>query len=141
MRIAFIFCLVWSAANALGCDCVPLSLNKAKAGAEVVFRGTITDIRGGKVSFRVDRVWKGNVGRTFDMVDFEASMCLGFLPKWLQVGNDLLVFAWRLHRHPGDNDYFTGLCSHTSFASEAGDAFEKLGKGRPPRNSPQPKQQ
>jgi hypothetical protein len=138
-KIVFLVYLAWNAASALGCDCVPSSLNESKAGAEVVFRGTITDIRDGKVSFRVDRVWKGHVGHTFDMVDFrESSACIGFLPKWLQVGNDLLVFAWRLHRYPGDNDYFTNICTRTSLASEAGDALEKLGNGRLPRNSPGP---
>ena len=139
MKVVFLVYLAWNAASALGCECVPLSMNEAKAMAEVVFRGTITDIRGGKVSFRVDRVWKGNVGRTFDMPDFpESAACIGFVPKWLRVGNDLLVLAWRLHRYPGDNDYFTGICSRTSVASEAGDALEKLGRGRLPRNSPTP---
>ncbi|MBZ5606806.1 MAG: hypothetical protein LAP38_01000 [Acidobacteriia bacterium] len=139
VKIVFLVCLALNAASALGCECVPLSLNEAKAMAEVVFRGTITDIRAGKVFFRVDRVWKGNVGRTFDMPDFtESSACIGFMPKWLRVGNDLLVFATRLHRYPGDNDYFTNICSWTSLASEAGDALEKLGRGRLPRNSPAP---
>lgn len=138
-KFVFLVYLVWNAASALGCDCVPVSLNEAKAMAEVVFRGTITDIHEGNVSFRVERVWKGNVGRTFAMPDFpESSACIGFLPKWLRVGNDLLVFAARLHRYPGDNDYFTSICTRTSLASEAGDAFEKLGRGRLPRNAPTP---
>lgn len=59
-KVVFLVYLVWGAASALGCDCAPLSLIEAKAAAEVIFRGTITDIRRGKVSFRVDRVWKGN---------------------------------------------------------------------------------
>ena len=131
--------LAGSAAIALGCECVPLSLNEAKARAEVVFRGTIIDIRGGNLSFRVDRVWKGTVGHTFDMPDFpETSACIGFLPKLLQVGNDLLVFAWRLHRYQGDNEYFTDICTRTSLASEAGDTLKKLGRGNLPRNSPAP---
>ncbi len=136
-KIVFLVYLAWNAESALGCECVPVSLSEAKAMAELVFRGTITDIRGGKVSFRVDRVWKGDVGRTFYMPDFpESSACTGFLPKWLRVGNDLLVFAARLHRYSGDNDYFTNICTRTSLASEAGNAFEKLGRGRLPRNSP-----
>jgi hypothetical protein len=135
-KIVLLVFLAWNAANALGCDCAPSSLNEAKARAEVVFRGTITNIRGGKVSFRVDRVWKGNVGTTFNMPDFpETSACIGFLPKWLQVGNDLLVFAWRVHRYPGDNEYFTDICTRTGLASEAGDALDKLGRGRPPASA------
>jgi hypothetical protein len=140
MKVVFLVGLAWTAASALGCECAPLSLNEAKEMAEVVFRGTITDIRAGNVSFRVKRVWKGDVGRTFDMPDFtESAACIGFLPKWLQVGNDLLVFAARLDRYPGDNDYFTSICSRTSLASEAGDAFERLGRGKLPRNVPVPK--
>ena len=139
MKVIFFVCFAWNAASALACECVPMSLNEAKAMAEVVFRGTITDIRAGNVSFRIERVWKGNIGRTFDMPDFpESAACIGFAPKWLRVGNDLLVFAARLHRYPGDNDYFTSICSRTSLASEAGDAFEKLGRGRLPRSLPAP---
>ena len=139
MKIVLFVCSAWSAASALGCECVPLSLNEARAKAEVVFRGTITDIRSGTVSFRVDRVWKGDAARIFEMPDFpESAACIGFAPKWLQVGNDLLVFAARLHRYPGDNDYFTSICGRTSLASEAGDALRRLGTGRLPRNSPTP---
>jgi len=139
MKIVMLVYLASNATSAFGCDCAPSSLNEAKAGAEVVFRGTITDIRGGKMSFRVDRVWKGNLGRNFEMPDFpETSACIGFWPQLLQVGNDLLVFAWRLHRYPGDNEYFTDICTRTNLASEAGDALKKLGRGNPPRNSPAP---
>ena len=138
-KIVILVCLAWNIECALGCDCAPVSPDQAKSRAEVVFRGTITDIRGGNVSFRVDRVWKGNVGRIFNMPDLpETSACIGFLPKWLQVGNDLLVFAWRVHRYPGDNEYFTDICTRTSLASEAGDVVEKLGRGRLPRHSPTP---
>ena len=140
MKVVLLVGLAWNAANALGCECAPSSVNEAKEDAEVVFRGTITDIRAGSVRFRVNRVWKGDVGRTFDMPDLpETSACIGFLPKWLQVGNDLLVFAARLYRYPGDNDYFTSICSRTGLASEAGDALKRLGRGKLPRNSPAPK--
>jgi hypothetical protein len=138
-KIVILVYLAWNLESALGCDCAPVSLNQARSRAEVVFRGTITDIRGGNVSFRVDRVWKGDVGRTFNMPDFpETSACIGFLDKWLQVGDDLVVFAWRVHRYPGDNEYVTDICTRTGLASEAGDALEKLGRGRLPRNSPTP---
>jgi hypothetical protein len=111
-------------------------VRQAKKGAEVVFRGTITDIREGKVIFRVDRVWEGDIGLSFEMVDFpEAAACLGFDNRLLGVGNDLLVFAWRLHRYPNDNEYFTSICAHTSASSDASEALKKLGKGRPPRGS------
>jgi len=134
VKIALLAFVVWSASVALGCDCAPVSLRDAKAGSEVVFRGTITSIRGGKVRFRIERVWKGNIGRTFDMPEFpETSACIGFLPSLLQVGNDLLVFAWRLHRDSNDNDYFTSICTHTQLSQSAGEDFAGLGRGKAPR--------
>ena len=137
MKYIVFACLAWNAASALGCDCAPSSLKAARAEAEVVFRGKIMAIHDGTVSFRVDRVWKGSVRSTFDMPDFpETSACLGFLPKLLEVGNELLVFAWRLHRYPTDNDYFTSICTRTGLASEVGATIRKLGKGRLPINSP-----
>lgn len=124
---------VCSAFAAFGCTCSALPVSQQIRGAEVVFRGTITEIREGVVHFRVVRVWKGNVAQTFEMPEFtETSACVGFLPSWLFEGNDLLVFAWR---YPGDNDYFTALCSGTSLASQAGETLAKLGKGRAPRPS------
>lgn len=138
-RFALLLSLFWNASVAFGCDCVTLPVKQEKRGAEVVFRGTVTEIRGGTVYFRVERVWMGNVGGTFEMPEFTASGCIGFLPSWLFEGNDLLVFAWRLLRYPGDNDYFTALCSGTSLASQAGETLAKLGKGSTPRASPSTK--
>jgi hypothetical protein len=136
-KFALLLGLFWNASVAFGCDCVTLPVSQEKRGAEVVFRGTITEIRGGTVYFRVERVWKGNVGRTFEMPEFtETSGCIGFLPSWLIEGNDLLVFAWR---YPEDNDYFTALCSGTSLASQAGETLAKLGKGSAPRATPSTK--
>jgi hypothetical protein len=135
-RFALLLGLFWNASVAFGCDCVTLPVSQEKRGAEVVFRGTITEIRGGTVHFRVERVWKGNVGRTFEMPDVTGLGCIGFWPSLLFEGNDLLVFAWRLDRYPGDNEYFTALCSGTSLASQAGETLAKLGKGSAPRASP-----
>jgi hypothetical protein len=134
MKSALLVCTAWSASLALGCDCASLTVNEAKKYAEVVFRGTITDISAGKVVFRVDRVWKGDVGRTFDMPEFiEGAACLGFHGWMLKAGNDLLVYAGRLHRSSNDEDYFTSICTRTNLSSDAGEDFSKLGKGKPPR--------
>jgi hypothetical protein len=134
------WCAIWDASIALGCECAPTSVNESKESSEVVFRGTITAIRGGKVSFRVNRVWKGEVGQTFEMVEMRAGIaCLGFSSGWLAVGNDLLIFASRLHRYPGDEDYFTDVCSGTRLGRDAGETLAKLGKGGPPRSAPAPR--
>jgi hypothetical protein len=133
MKSALLVCAAWTASIALGCDCVGMSVNEATKRAEVVFRGTITDISAGKVIFRVDRVWKGDVGRTFDMPEFiEGGGCLGFFEKLPKVGNDLLVYAGRLHRSSNDEDYFTSICTRTNLSSDAGEDFHKLGEGKLP---------
>ena len=46
-RVALLLGLFWNASIAFGCDCVTLPVSQEKRGAEVVFRGTITEIRGG----------------------------------------------------------------------------------------------
>lgn len=137
MKTALLVWMAMSAPRILGCDCAPISLNEDKKLAEIVFRGTITEISGGKVTFHVDRIWKGDPGRVFEMPEFAQSggACMGFRSNLLRVGNDVLVFAARLHRFPGDNDYFTTVCTRTSLSSEASDTFAKLGKGRPPRGA------
>jgi hypothetical protein len=132
-KIAMLIYLIWSASRALGCDCVVLSVQDTKKSAEVVFRGTIMDIRDGEVTFRVERVWKGNLGRTFKMPEASDMGCIGFDPIVLLPGNDLLVFAWRLHRYRDDNEYFTGKCARTGSASRQTDTLSKLGRGKPPR--------
>src|SRR5262249_42838063 len=133
MKKLFMFGFLASIAGTmLGCDCAPRSVKQMTKSSEVVFRGTITQISEGKIVFRVTQIWKGDVGRTFNMPEFiESAACLGFRERLLTVGNDLLVFASRLHRHEGDNDYFTDVCLPTGFASEAGETLKALGKGRP----------
>src|SRR5580698_416047 len=133
VKCALFLGLFWNVSVASACSCVTLPLSQEKRGSEVVFRGTIAEIRQGTVYFRVETVWKGNLGRTFEMPDVTGLGCDGFLPSLLVEGNDLLIFARRLHRYPGDNDYFTALCTRTSLASQAGETLAKLGKGHAPR--------
>jgi hypothetical protein len=132
-RIPLIACAVLSASVAFGCSCVGVSVDDAKKSADLVFRGTITAISGGKIWFRVDRVWRGRVGQTFDMPDFrEGAACLGFWPALVKVGNDLLVYAQWLPPGSREGDYFTSICTRTRLASAAGEDFSALGRGKPP---------
>jgi hypothetical protein len=82
--------------------------------------------------FRVSRVWKGDVGETFEMPAVEeTSACMGFWPSDLKVGSDLLVYAWRV-----GSAYYTGICGSHILARENGkDAkdFEELGPGAKPK--------
>lgn len=138
--------LAVSTGVAYGCGCTGTTVQDAKAHADVVFRGTITALRpSGKALsfspgfvldtkkiavFRVDRVWKGEVGETFEMPAIEEeSACTGFWPSFLKVGNDLLVYA-----QGGGGLYFTSICTRTQLAKNAND-FAELGPGEGPKRS------
>jgi hypothetical protein len=57
----------------------------------------------------------------------------GFHERMLKVGNDLLVYAERLHRSPNDEDYFASICARTNLSGDVGEDFSSLGKGKSPR--------
>ena len=132
VRILAFVLVLCGPSTALACDCsAPVSVKEAKKHAEVVFRGTITDISEGMAHFRVERVWKGKVGRYFEMDGIpEGSACIGFWPDLLSIGNDLLVYAFRLPDK--EWPYFTSICTRTRKASSASEDFRKLGRSRPP---------
>jgi uncharacterized membrane protein YjfL (UPF0719 family) len=131
IRIAACAMALCSASVILGCDCVPKgSVKHSKKWSEIVFRGTITEIKDGTAFFHVERVWKGKVPRKFTMPALaEGAACVGFWPSYLTTGNDLLVYASRLSK---DGEYFTSVCDQTKPSSDAGEDFRKLGKGKPP---------
>jgi hypothetical protein len=115
-----------------------------KQRADIIFRGTIIDIHDAKrdvitdilqppkriAVFRVTRIWKGDVGQTFEMPAIEKSggTCGGFSKGLLVVGNELLVYAYRRN---GTDEYFTDICSHTSLLVQTKD-LQELGSGRVP---------
>jgi hypothetical protein len=83
--------------------------------------------------FRVSRVWKGEVGETFEMPAVEeTSACTGFWPKYLKVGSDLLVYARRF-----GSQYYTSICGSHKLARDANNKdakdFEVLGPGEVPQ--------
>jgi hypothetical protein len=115
----------------------------------VIFRGTIIALHDSPVDhsspqfrdtkkiavFRVSRVWKGEVGETFEMPAVEeTSMCTGFWPPFLKVGSDLIVYATK--RGP---EYYTGICGQHKLAKDAKDNDAKdlreLGPGEEPRRA------
>jgi len=107
-------------------------LKEDRKRADAIFRGTITEIRGTRVRFRVERVWKGKVTREFEMNGISGVAPFSFYPGQLEVGNDLLVFAARLSPEDPPNDLFNINCSHTHFASQRAAVIAKLGRGRKP---------
>jgi hypothetical protein len=134
------------------CDCSDPSLQEISARADVIFRGTIVALRPstgtqgfgdtfdtGKIAvFHVVRVWKGKLGPTFEMPAVEeTSACWGFWPSLLKVGNDLLVFAFRIPNETTGTFLFeTTICSRTAPAKGNRD-LEELGAGSEPAKSPQ----
>jgi len=124
--------LILASGLARGCTCFSPSAFVAKRDAKIIFRGTITGFREtGKtpmVVFHVDRVWKGDVPRTFEMPAVkEFSGCVGFWPDFLEVGKTLLVYAFQFR---DGGEYETSICSRTAPAKQTRDAFS-LGFGRP----------
>jgi hypothetical protein len=119
-----------------GCECKSPKVRDALKRADVVFRGRIIGFRdsgkGYQVAiFTVDRVWKGDIPRTFEMPALkETSACAGFWPSSLEVGKYLLVYAQRVD---GTSDYVTDICSRTALAEESRD-FTELGAGRQPNS-------
>jgi hypothetical protein len=127
------------------CSCNPTSggVREAVANADVVFRGTIIDIHDAKrdvitdilqpakriAVFRVTRVWKGDVGQTFEMPAIEnpGGICRGFRRQLLVIGNELLVYAYEYK-----GEYLTGICSRTRLAQQSKEDFDELGEGSAP---------
>jgi len=114
-----------------------MSVKDARRSSEVVFEGTVvamheSDPHVPVATFKVARVWKGNINETFEMPAFQDStVCLGFLPR-IEVGAVFLVYARRLV--PSDSYYFPLPCE-TDLASNASGQIRALGRFRRPRKS------
>ena len=131
--------------TANACSCIPVTVSELKQKADIIFQGTIIDIHNAKrdvitdliqppkriAVFRVTRIWKGDVGQTFEMpaIEKSAGRCGGFPEGSLVVGNELLVYAYRGN---GTDEYFTNICSRTSLLMQTKD-LQELGRGRVPR--------
>jgi len=118
------------------CDDVEVSAKEAKRFSELVFQGTIEGFRGSGVDrtvmFRVSRVWKGQVGRAFEMpaIETDGEFCTAFWRGLLVVGNELVVYASRL---PSSNrrEYLLWR-GKTTLVSRAKD-ISQLGRGHKPK--------
>lgn len=142
---AFLFCTL---GLCYACNCTEPSVEAKRDYAEIIFRGTIVELRDSSkpadispgfardtkkvVVFKVTRVWKGHVGQTFEMPGIEeTSACIGFWPDFLKVGQDLLVYASRF----GSSDYRTSICGRHKPAKDAEKDFKTLGPGKEPERS------
>ena len=126
--------LIFGTSLTYACECSSPSLQDAQRRYDIIFRGKITRFRvtseGKQAVFTVERVWKGDIARTFEMpAHEETNGCGGFWPDWLKVGNDLIVFAVKIVK---TGYYVTNICSRTGFAATSSD-LSVLGPGRLPR--------
>ena len=118
------------------CDDVAISTKEAKRSSEVVFQGTVEGFRGsgtdGTVIFRVSRVWKGRVGRTFEMPArvTHGGLCTAFWDGLLVVGNELVVFASRQFV-PGNG--YSPIRQKSRLVSDAKEDVRALGRGHKPK--------
>ncbi len=132
------------------CDCQEPRVESKRDRADIIFRGTIVELRksprppsappsfgkdlGEMVVFKVSNVWKGKVGQTFQMRAIEeTAMCVGFWPPYLKVGEDLLIYA----NGSEDSEYTTGICGWHMRAKDALKDLEILGPGKSPEASTQ----
>jgi hypothetical protein len=152
-KLLRVLSLILSSGIVYACSCLESSVQEKRDYSEIIFRGTIVTLRDwvnpdfplvpgqvsnnfptlfehpGTVVFRVTRVWKGEVGQTFEMPAMkETSMCIGFWPPLLRVGTDLLVYASRY----GGSEYTTAICGRHKLAKGAVD-FGELGPGYEPK--------
>jgi hypothetical protein len=86
----------------------------------------------GTVIFRVSCVWKGEVGRTFEMpaIQTDGGLCTAFWKGLLVVGNELVVYASR--RFIQDDKEYLPFRSKSTLVSRAKD-ISALGRGHKPK--------
>ncbi len=150
MRGGWLLAVVLGGSAAYGCDCTEPSVKVKRDHSDIVFRGTIMELRASKAAvplselglgndtseiavFRVGRIWKGDVGETFEMPAFvETSACMGFWPDFLHVGSELIVYATRR-----GSVYYTQICGfHKPVRDDKGRVVKdvaELGPGKPPK--------
>lgn len=133
MRVAFI--LLIGLRTALCCTVISPSVKGAVKQADIVFRGTIAEIRDAEIVFQAERVWKGHIPPRFAMprIVWSSTPCNpGFYEPDVRLGAELLVYARR--GIPGWNfqGYVPGPGSRTALVQNALEDLRKLGRGRPP---------
>jgi hypothetical protein len=133
----FIIFLFTAASLFAQCDDIYVPPRDARRSSEVVFRGTVEGFRGTgtdrTVIFRVNRVWKGPVGSTFEMLAAETTgaMCNAFWKGLMEPGNELVVYASRKLDIPKHKDYLP-IRGKSMLVRQATD-IGALGRGRKPR--------
>jgi hypothetical protein len=148
-RISLLAVLVVTTVAGCEIDCRTPTVKYALKHEDIVFRGTITEIGTARVTFTIQRVWKGALTEVLSMPKIvHAAPCQpGFSEEQLQVGNELVVYAhwwWDKTNQfpswapPGSlPGYVVSICTRTALSRDASGDVKKLGPGKSPypRNS------
>jgi hypothetical protein len=134
----------------LGCECVPPPLEKPSAaessaalvkdfnGAAAIFSGKLVEADRLKLKFKVDKVWKGDVGKEFvistgakryDDESYVTSSC----DYNFKLGEKYLIFAYPVNPdlHPGSTDLQARECTRTKLLKDAHQDIEMLEQIQP----------
>lgn len=120
------------------CDDIAIPTKEAKHGSDVVFQGVVEGFRNAGnnriVIFRVSRVWKGQVGPTFEMpaIETNGGLCTAFCQGQLGLGNELVVFASRNRYLASGPIEYLPLRQKSVLASKSND-INALGRGHKPK--------
>ncbi len=139
LRIAIILAVL---VNIVQACCLQITVGQAASEADIVFRGTVTEIHDANrdiltdilqprkriAVFRVNRVWKGNVGGTVEIPLPQSDIHPGW-GSFATIGNELLVYA---RKDPKTSEYLTSICYRTTIAQKAVKDLQELGPGEPP---------
>ncbi len=97
--------------------------------SKAIFAGKVLSVRTDgdeKIfKFRVEKYWKGAVGKTVEVRYYETMR----YQAWLEVGKRYLVYA----KGGNSGNLSDGRCSWTKNYSDASTDLHKLGKGKLPR--------
>jgi hypothetical protein len=109
--------------------CAMPVFENARRDSKAIFAGKVLSIRSDgdeKVfKFRVEKYWKGGLGRTVEVRYYETMR----YQAWLRVGQKYLVYA----RGNDNGTLSDGRCSLTKNYSDAASDLKKLGRGKIPR--------
>jgi hypothetical protein len=138
--LATVVLLTFSAHRAAACSCPPPPPPKqAMEFAVAVFSGKVTDIERPKegslrVSFEVDRAWKGKVGKT---IVIETPPDDGICGYRFEKDKSYVVYAVE---HAETKAVYTTVCQRTRKVEDAKDDFRDLGEGKKPAEEKKPEQ-
>jgi hypothetical protein len=134
--------LVFSFARQARGECVNLSIAELKAGADVVFSGTVTSVSSTSpmiVSFYADAVWKGPVHKKIALFQLSFAEAIPFrVNQWWVIFASRPDPAWldeRLRRGSAarpDAEWEIDSCAVSPEGPRSSDWIRELGPSHPP---------